>query len=437
MVRKNIDKEMMRKKKLIRVTTADISLNSLIRGQLRFLSQYYDVVGVAKDTGVLDEVAARERVRVVNAPLERPISLVKDVRALWFLYRLFRHEKPWCVHANTPKGSLLAMIAAWIAHVPHRIYTVTGLRYQATQGTLRMVLKTMERITCACATKVIPEGEGVKRTLQKDSITQKPLAVIHHGNINGKDTTYLSREETDKCLRLENEETKLLTADSPFNGRAYMRRKLGYTPSDFVFILIARMVRDKGINELGEVMQRLLSDTSMFTKQPKLLIVGEQETQSGGCIMANIQDFLYHSPMVLYAGHQQDVRPYLLAADALVFPSYREGFPNVPMEAGAMGLPCIVTNINGCNEIIIDGENGLIIPAPIDNNGHLIIYGKDEANSEDFASPMSKALYRAMCHLMMRPEDTQRMAANSRRMIQERYEQRDVWNALRKMYEQL
>lgn len=428
---------MMMKKKLIRVTTADISLNSLLRGQLRFLNQYYDVVGVAKDTGVLDEVAAREGVRVVNAPLERPISLVKDMRALWFLYRLFRHEKPWCVHANTPKGSLLAMIAAWAARVPHRIYTVTGLRYQATQGTLRMVLKTMERITCACATKVIPEGEGVKCTLQKDSITQKTLAVIHHGNINGKDTTYLSREATDKCLRLKNEETKLLTADAPFDGRAYMRRKLGYTPDDFVFILIARMVRDKGINELGEVMQRLLSDTSMFTKHPKLLIVGEQETQSGGCILEHIQAFLYHSPMVLYAGHQQDVRPYLLAADALVFPSYREGFPNVPMEAGAMGLPCIVTNINGCNEIIIDGKNGLIIPAPIDNNGHLIIYSKDEANSEGFASPMSKALYHAMCHLMTHPEDTQRMAANSRRMIQERYEQRDVWNALRRMYEQL
>ncbi len=116
--------------KLIRVTTADISLNSLLRGQLKYLNQYYEVVGVAKDTGVLDEVAAREGIRVIDAPLERPISIGKDIKALWFLWRLFRREKPWCVHANTPKGSLLAMVAAWAARVPNRIYTVTGLRYQ-------------------------------------------------------------------------------------------------------------------------------------------------------------------------------------------------------------------------------------------------------------------------------------------------------------------
>ena len=85
------------KKKLIRVTTADISLNSLLKGQLKFLNQYFEVVGVAKDTGVLKEVSEREGIRVVDAPLERPISLVKDIRGLWFLYRLFRKEKPWCV----------------------------------------------------------------------------------------------------------------------------------------------------------------------------------------------------------------------------------------------------------------------------------------------------------------------------------------------------
>ena len=101
------------KKKLIRVTTADISLDGLLKGQLKYLNQYFEVVGVAKDTGVLEEVGKREGIRVVDAPLERPISLIKDIRALWFLYRLFRKEKPWCVHANTPKGSLLSMIAAY------------------------------------------------------------------------------------------------------------------------------------------------------------------------------------------------------------------------------------------------------------------------------------------------------------------------------------
>ena len=147
------------KKKLIRITTADISLNSLLKGQLKFLNQYFEVIGVAKDTGVLKKVSEREGIRVVDAPLERPISLVKDIKGLWFLYRLFRKEKPWCVHANTPKGSLLAMIAAWFACVPHRVYTVTGLRYQGAHGLLRMILKTMERLSCLFATNVIPEGK--------------------------------------------------------------------------------------------------------------------------------------------------------------------------------------------------------------------------------------------------------------------------------------
>ena len=427
----------MKKKKLIRVTTADISLNSLLRGQLKYLNQYYEVVGVAKDTGVLGEVAAREGIRVIDVPLERPISIGKDIKALWFLWRLFKREKPWCVHANTPKGSLLAMVAAWAACVPNRIYTVTGLRYQATTGMLRTILKSMERMTCCCANHVIPEGEGVKRALREDRITRKQLQVIHHGNVNGKDTSYLSRKATNELLRAENKETRLMEDATPFDGRRYMRQKLGYTDSDFVFILIARMVRDKGINELAEVMSRLVRNSIDLPRQPKLLIVGEKEVQSGGNITPEAQRFLKESAAVSYAGLQKDVRPYLLAADALVFPSYREGFPNVPMEAGAMALPCIVTNINGCNEIIIDGENGVIIPAPVDRHGHLIQFASDDPLSDGFSSPMSKALYQAICDFIKNADNTNRMAANSRRLIQERYEQRDVWEALRRMYADL
>ena len=193
----------IQRKKLIRVTTADISLNSLLKGQLKFLNQYFEVVGVAKDTGVLKDVSEREGIRVVDAPLERPISLMKDIKGLWFLYRLFRKEKPWCVHANTPKGSLLAMIAAWFACVPHRVYTVTGLRYQGAHGLLRMILKTMERLSCLFATNVIPEGKGVLQCLKRDNITKKALQVIHYGNINGKDTEFFSRDNTIQTASLK------------------------------------------------------------------------------------------------------------------------------------------------------------------------------------------------------------------------------------------
>lgn len=122
-------------KKLIRLTTSDISLDILLRGQLGFLSQSLDVTGVAADTGLLSEIGAREGIRVVHVPMHREISLLADLKALWLLYRLFRKEKPDIVHANTPKGSLLAMMAAKAAGVKQRFYTVTGLRFETARET--------------------------------------------------------------------------------------------------------------------------------------------------------------------------------------------------------------------------------------------------------------------------------------------------------------
>ena len=372
----------IQRKKIIRVTTADISLNSLLKGQLMFLNQYFEVIGVAKNTGVLKEVSEREGIRVVDAPLERPISLVKDIKGLWFLCRLFRKEKPWCVHANTPKGSLLAMIAAWIARVPHRVYTVTGLRYQGAHGMLRTILKTMERLSCLFATNVIPEGQGVLHALQEDNITKKPLRVIWNGNINGIDTEYFKSTES------------------------FCERK----NDTFTFVFIGRIVRDKGIHELTECIRKLNCN---------LILVGSFE--EGDPVDEDDKKFLLTSEKVKFVGWQIDVRPYLEQADVLVFPSYREGFPNVPMQAGAMGLPCIVTNINGCNEIIKDGLNGKIIAAPL----------------KEGTKMMEQSLLNTMQWFINHREEAKRMGNNARPMIQERYEQRYVWKALKEYYDAL
>lgn len=368
------------KKKILRLTTADISLNTLLKGQLNFLNQYYEVVGVAKNTGGLAEVGEREGIRVIDAPLERPISLLKDLRGLYFLYKLFRKEQPWCVHANTPKGSLLGMIAAWLARVPNRIYTVTGLRYQGAKGSLRFILKTMERLTCLFATKVIPEGQGVLHSLQVDCITNKTLQVIHYGNINGIDTNYF----TPIIPRKEND--------------------------IFTFIFIGRIVGDKGIHELTNCVKKL---------NCHLILVGTFEAEDA--VSEEDKAFLTTSDKVRCVGWQTDVRPFLAEADALVFPSYREGFPNVPMQAGAMNLPCIVTNISGCNEIIKDGLNGKIIAAPLTEG----------------RQAMEQALLNTMSWFINHHEEAKRMGNNARAMIQERYEQKDVWKALKNFYDAL
>lgn len=373
--------------KLLRLTTADISLNALLKGQLRYLSQYFEVVGVASDTGVLQQVAEREGVRVVDVPMHREISLWADCKSLWSLIKLFRRERPDIVHANTPKASLLGMVAAMLCGVPHRIYLVTGLRFETTHGILRLILKTMERITCLCATKVIPEGDGVKATLLRERITRKPMQKILNGNINGIDLAWFDRTEEvmDKAANVRGENT------------------------DFTFVFIGRMVRDKGINELVEAFDRLSREQT----DVRLRLVGRFEDELDP-VPIQTKERIEHNEKIVFEGYQTDVRPYLVASDVLVLPSYREGFPNVILQAGAMGLPVIVTDINGSDEVVEQGVNGVIIP-------------KKSADE----------LYHAMSQMVLKRERTTQMASVARGMVASRFDQQELWRAIVEMYKGL
>lgn len=370
---KSLDNTMRSVPKILRVTTVDLSLDKLLAGQLAFLHRHFELVGVSADTGKLAGVAQREGIRVEAVDMQREIAPLKDLISLWRLYRLFLRERPQIVHANTPKGSLLAMLAARFAKVPYRIYTVTGLRYQGATGFLRLVLKTMERVTCTAASHVIPEGQGVLHTLQQDGITHKPLQVLHHGNINGIDTAY------------------------------YAPQKAAHEHPLFSFVFIGRITRDKGIHELVESVKHL----------PCLLtVVGSYE--DGDSIDEEDKRWLQSSKRVRMVGWQDDVRPFIADADVVVFPSYREGFPNVPLQAGSMERACIVTDIIGCNEIIQDGVNGKIVPA------------------HDAA-----ALQEAMHWMMHHPAAVEKMGKVAREMVRQRFEQRDVWEALLCYYQSL
>lgn len=374
------------KKKIYRITTSSGSLHGLLKGQLRFLNKYYDVVGIASDTGNLKDVEEEQGIRTINIKMAREISLLQDIKSLIALYQLFRKDKPDIVHANTPKASLLSMIAAMAARVPNRIYLVTGLRFETTKGLLRFILKTMERITCSCATKVIPEGDGVKNTLIREKITSKSLEKIHNGNINGIDLTYFNRTK-------EVEE------------KASLIRK----PNTFTFIFVGRLVKDKGVNELIEAFNKI----SQEQKDVRLILVGKFE-EALDPLFSSSKEIINNNKLIDFVGYQNDIRPYLVASDVLILPSYREGFPNVILQAGAMGIPCIVTDINGCNEAIIDGKNGIIIP-------------KQDSN----------ALYEAMKRIKTDVDLHKNLALNSRALISSRYDQKDLWDALLNMYNSL
>lgn len=376
--------------KVIRITTIAQSLKNLLKGQLSYLLQYYEVIGVAANLEVLKDVEKQEGIQTYCIDMKRDISLIRDLNSLWKLYKYFKREKPDIVHANTPKASLLSMLAAKLAGVPHRIYTVTGLRFETTTGNFRRLLVLMEKLTCACATKVIPEGLGVKNTLVRERITNKELNVIHNGNINGIDTSYFSTESI--TLTKQN-----------------LREQYNLGKDDFIFIFVGRIVKDKGINELIAAFKVV---TAKYANA-KLLLVGSYENKLDP-ICTESESEINANPNIITVGFQYDVRPFFKMADALVFPSYREGFPNVVMQAGAMELPSIVTDISGCNEIIINDDNGIIIP-------------KREI----------EALKVAMESFLNDSLLVERLQNNARDRICERYEQRDVWEAILKMYQSL
>lgn len=309
------------------------------RGLFCRLSQKYEVVAVSSPQPELDDIARREGVRTVDVPMRREIAPLSDFAALLRLVRVFRRERPQMVHSITPKAGLLSMLAARLAGVPVRVHTFTGLVFPSASGLRRRVLMLADRTICRCATHVIAEGQGVKSDLQRFGITRKELHVLGFGNVRGIDLSHYDR-----------------SSDVMERARE-LRRRAGAGDSTFVFVFVGRIVHDKGIDELVEAFCRLRDEGV----DARLLLAGSFETV--GSVSARTRETLSARPDICISSDWvDDARPWYAAADAFVFPSHREGFPNAVIEAGAMGLPSIVTDINGSREIIIDGRNGVIIP---------------------------------------------------------------------------
>ncbi|CAM4029622.1 glycosyltransferase family 4 protein [Flavobacterium weaverense] len=379
------------KRKVIRTSTISLSLDYLLRGQLSFLNNVYEVIAVSGQNEHLEKVAVREKVRIVDVQMQRAIKPLRDLLSLWKLFRLFQKEKPLIVHSITPKAGLLSMIAAYFAGVPIRIHTFTGLIFPSKTGILKRILILMDKLLCLFATNIYPEGNGVKEDLINYKITSKPLKVLVNGNVNGIDKDYFNPA-------LYSSEDKI-----------ELRKELGILENDFVFIFVGRLVGDKGVNELIAAFERFSNEV----KKIKLLLVGPFESDLDP-LSSSTLGIIKSNRNIISVGFQPDVRTYFAISTALVFPSYREGFPNVVLQAGAMGLPSIVSNINGCNEIIIEGENGVIIPV------------KD-----------GDAIYNAMKKMIDNDFIRNRMQQNSRLMIVSRYEQQIVWDAILAEYKRL
>ena len=376
------------KNKIIRACTVSLSLG-FIKGMLPYLSSKYEVELLSSPGPEMDDILKKEeKVRGIAIPMERHISLIRDIVSLFQIIKAFRKERPIMVHSMTPKAGLLCMIAGWFTRVPVRVHTFTGLVFPTSTGLKRKILMLTDALTCACATHVIPEGEGVKNDLLNNGITKKPLRVLGYGNVMGIDMKRFSlRPEVIKIAEL-------------------IRKK-----DVFTFVFVGRIVRDKGINELTNAFEQLSKEFSNI----RLLLVGSFE-DSLDPISDKAKTIINNNSLIESVGPKggDELVAYYAASDCFVFPSYREGFPNTVIEAGAMGLPSIVTDINGSREIIVNGKNGIIIPS------------KD-----------SDALYHAMKKMIEDYELCQQMASNARQMIADRFEQGFVRQCLYDFYDEI
>jgi glycosyltransferase involved in cell wall biosynthesis len=379
--------------KIIRITTAPISLKYLLRGQMKYMRQNgFDVLMSSSDGPELEDVKAFEQCRHAIVPMTRKMTPFADVKSLWILYRLIRKEKPDIVHSHTPKAGLIAMLAARLAGVKVRIHTVAGLRFMTTQGGMRKVLVSMEKLTLSSATHVWPNSFSLMNyIIQEKLVNSKKLEVIAKGTSNGIDLRRFDPEKLDAQKITE------------------IKTQIGYEQDCIYLINVGRIVHDKGIEELVTVFTKLYRENDRL----RLVLVGAFEDEVDP-VSDETRKIVHEHPGIILAGWSDNVEYYMSLAFALIHPSHREGFPNVLLQAGAMGCPLICSRIEGNIDIVDDNETGLIFEM------------KNETELED-----------KLRYALTNPEILNQMALALQRKVHQFFNQPSVHKALYDRYHEL
>ena len=379
--------------KLIRVTTVPMSLKVLLRGQMKYMRENgFQVLMISADGRELEEVKEYEGCphRLVN--MTRQITPVKDAGAMWKLYRLFREEKPDIVHSHTPKAGLLAMLAARMAGVKIRIHTIAGLRFMTSTGLTRKVLTRMEKITAGAATHVWPNSHSLLEYIRENRLANaRKLEVIGKGSSNGIDLSRFSR-------------SALLP-----DGLEKAKKAIRYDPSLTYLLSVGRIVKDKGISELTKAFEKLYRNNNRL----RLVLVGTFEERLDP-IDDEVMKTIKSHPGIILAGWHDEVEYFMAVSDLLVHASYREGFPNVVLQSGAMQCPIVCSRIEGNIDIVDEGVNGLVFTS---------------RNEEDLHAKLDEAI--------RNPEKMKERAILLRKKIEDNFDRRYVQQKLKEKYEML
>lgn len=375
-------------KKILRITTVSHSLDLLLKGQLKYVGEKgFDFhIACSQDDAVL-KIEKREIVKYHKLELTRTLSPIKDLVSLFNTILLIRKIKPDIVHSHSPKAGIVGMLASFICNVPLKVHTVAGLPLTETKGVKKWVLIQVERLTYYCSDFVLSNSVNQKKYILKKIYNSPKVKIIGKGSSNGVDLEYFNSFSVDNNF-IDN-----------------FKQENNIFSNDIVLCFVGRLTYYKGVNELITVFRKLSKKHSNI----KLLLVGPLEELNP--LEKSTLKEINENVNIISLGHQSDIRPYLKMSDIFVFPSYREGFPQSLMQAAAMNLACIATDINGCNEILEDGETGILIePKNIDS------------------------LFSAVDLLLNDKELRFTMANKARLKMEEFYEQKKFWNMIVAFY---
>lgn len=369
-----------------------MSAEFLMRGQLAFLrEQGFDVTLIASPHSSLPSVAEREGITILTVPMEREMSPFRDLVSLWKLCRTLRKLRPDIVNAGTPKAGLLGNLAAWLCHVPVRVYTLRGLRLETASGLKGKLLHWTERLAAACAHQVIAVSHSLRDAYVARGLVRKnKTAVLRHGSSNGV------------CFE------RFQFRATEWQEIARLRDRWNIPPDAPVIGFVGRLTRDKGIPELLASFEQLLPEFPAA----RLMLVGDFEP--GDPVPEDIVTRLREHPNVVLTGAIKEVAPFFGVFDVFAFPSFREGFPNVVLEAASAGLPVVGFRATGTIDAVVDGVTGTL------------------ADTGDVTG-----LATALARYLREPLLVKRHGEAARRRAANDFRREDIWRALAENYSEL
>ncbi len=377
--------------RVLYAVTVPISALKLLRGQLAFMARYHDVQLVTSPGAEVETVTKREGVEAHLVPMAREISLIEDIRSLFGLYLKFRSLKPQISNVSTPKAGLLGGLAAVLTRVPARIYTLRGLRLETSSGFKRRLLWWVEWLACQCAHKVVCVSPSLQQTVIEMRLTSaSKTVVLGMGSSNGVNVEqfYATPE------RLERAKT--------------LRSELGITANAPVIGFVGRFTKDKGIEELINAFDDLK------TKIPDAILLLLGDFEEGDPVNLETQARIKAGQGIVWAGFVNNPADYYHVFDVFALPTYREGFPNVPLEAAAAGKPVIATDATGARDSVRDGVTGFIVPV-----GNV------------------PALANALIRVLSSSEMAQKLGEAGREWVTKEFQPERIWSALDKLYSNL